>query len=101
MELQCHYCKSGRAILDNGDFVCDNCGIVLEAPEEYTISQPFYDKISSADTDTTQKYSKYRNVKPKPYVRKTKYIDHEAIRTRNEQKSMIKLAICNICEKLG
>jgi hypothetical protein len=117
VELQCLYCYGGRGLLTfEGDYVCDNCGIVLETPEEYTISQPFYNKIASADTDIPLKY---KNTKDKPvvfmehaYGRSTRatrkkrklsepIVDRNAVKIRYEQKNMVKFAICDVCKKLN
>jgi hypothetical protein len=117
VELQCLYCYGGRGLLTfEGDYVCDNCGIVLETPEEYTISQPYFNKIASADTDIPLKY---KNTKDKPvvfieqaYGRTTRatrkkrelsepIVDRNAVKIRCEQKDMVKFAICDICEELG
>jgi hypothetical protein len=111
VELQCLYCYSGRGLLTfEGDYICDNCGIVLETPEEYSISQPLYNKIVTADTDVPNKYIKSKDgtflerLRKLENRRKSKDIirvDRDAIRIRIQQKSMIESDICDICEKLG
>ncbi len=117
MELQCLYCSAGRGLLTyEGDYICDNCGVVLEAPEEYSIPHPYFTKIVTADTDTPLEY---RNTKDKErdfieyaYGRYTKtvrkkpqiltpLVDREAVMIRIEQRNMIKSSICDISEKLG
>ena len=100
MELQCHYCYSGRAVLNSGDWIGDTCGVVLEAPVEYTLSQPYLNKIADAESDTPQKYSKYRKIDTTKEKKEVPSIDHYAVRIRNEQKSIIKFAIDNIATKL-
>jgi hypothetical protein len=117
VELQCLYCYGGRGVLTfEGDYICENCGAVLETPEEYSIPQPYTNKIISADTDTPLKY---KNTKGKPVVfiehayghttRTTRkkpqilppMVDRNAIMIRIEQKSMVNVAICDITEKLS
>jgi hypothetical protein len=112
VELECHYCYSGRGLLTyEGDYVCDNprCGAVLEPPEEYSIPQPFTNKIVTADTDIPDKYTKskdgtfldrLRKIEKKRYVRNLKYVDREAVMIRIQQKSMVKSDICDICDKV-
>jgi hypothetical protein len=117
VELQCFYCYGGRGLLTfEGDYVCDNCGVVLETPEEYSIPQPFINKIISADTDTPLEYKntkdKKRDFIEEAYGRTTRavrkkqevsepIVDRNAIGIRIEQRNMTKLAICDVCEKLG
>jgi transcription initiation factor TFIIIB Brf1 subunit/transcription initiation factor TFIIB len=117
VELQCLYCYGGRGVLTfEGDYICENCGVVLETPEEYTIPQPYINKIISADTDTPLEY---RNTKKKPvifiereYGRSTRatrkkpqilpsLVDRNAVKIRYEQKNLVKYAICDVCEKLS
>jgi hypothetical protein len=110
VELQCLYCYGGRGLLTyEGDDICDNCGIVLEAHEEYSIPQPYFNKMVAADTDIPDKCTKsndgtfldrLKKIEKRP-VRNLKYVDHEALIIRIEQRNMIKLAICDMTEKLG
>jgi hypothetical protein len=116
VELQCLYCYSGRGLLTyEGEYICDSCGIVLETPEEYTISQPFYNKIVTADTDTPleyrstkdkkrdfieQAYGRYTKVTRKKQESLIQFVDRNAIKIRIHQKSLIESDICDICEKL-
>jgi hypothetical protein len=109
LELACFYCYSGRGLLTfEGDYICDNCGIVLEAPEEYSIPQPYLNKIVTAETDVPQKYTKSKDgtflerlkklERKKPNVIR---IDREAVMIRIEQRNLVKSSICDICEILN
>jgi len=114
MELQCLYCKSGRAVLVDGtEWVCDSCGTILDTPELYDMSHPYLH--TDADTDIPLEY---KNAKDKPvvfiereYGRSTKttrknqelkvpIVDREAVMIRIEQKDMVKSSVCDISEKL-
>jgi hypothetical protein len=118
---KCNNCKVGRAVLDNGEFVCDNCGMLLPVEES-----PLYNKIVSANTDVPQKLSKYskhplrealdkhthiieemvgkrtiaRVVRDEKRQVKTPTVDQDAKRIRREQKIKIDNAICDMTEKL-
>ena len=109
VEIQCRDCYGGRGLLTyEGDYICDNCGVVLETPEEYTISQPYFDKIANADTDTPLEYrntkGKKRDFIEEAYGRYTRvirkkrealflFVDRQAVLIRIQQKSMINVVI--------